>query len=229
MIPSTGGLNGNRNPGSHLGETEFVDHLDGVLAPERSAHLDTCASCGKHAASLANIVRDGAAIEVPEPSPLFWDAFSARVREAIDAEPDPRGGRWAMSPWHRLRWATLAIATTAIVGIAVWRLTPPSPALVDPAMPPTASIGAAAAAVSLADAAAAPLDDTFGDIDTDEGWALVRSVAEDMSPDDIDAAGVTLRPGSADGMALRLTARERAELAQLVEEAIKRGRGESSI
>ena len=43
-------------------------------------------------------------LEVPEPSPLFWDHVSARVRDAVAAE-DPHasiGAWWRPSTWPRL-------------------------------------------------------------------------------------------------------------------------------
>ena len=39
-----------------------------------------------------------AAGEVPEPSPLFWNHLSARVRDAVAVEPIPRA--WWMTYWR---------------------------------------------------------------------------------------------------------------------------------
>ena len=52
---------------------------------------------------------------VPEPSPLFWQHLSARVRTAIDAEPQAAGG------WREwVRWPVLApIAALALIVMAL--------------------------------------------------------------------------------------------------------------
>ncbi len=48
----------------------------------RAAHLETCAACREQAAALARDARaTRRAVDVPEPSPLFWEHFSARVRD----------------------------------------------------------------------------------------------------------------------------------------------------
>jgi hypothetical protein len=53
-------------------------------------------------------------------------------------------------------------------------------------------------------------------------------VAEGLPVDEIDAAGIRMRPGSAEGLAVLLSEAERTELARLLEEAIKSRPSESS-
>src|SRR5438128_377674 len=78
---------------SHLSPSEFVDHAEGTLDAARAGHLDTCDRCQSQASSVGDALRAAAAGDpVPEPSPLFWDHLSARVREAVAAEPPQRAG-----------------------------------------------------------------------------------------------------------------------------------------
>src|SRR5213594_321234 len=55
-------------------------------------------------------------VDVPEPSPLFWDHLSQRVREAVANEPPPAPG-WM----NRLNvaWAAGVFGAVAIVVLAV--------------------------------------------------------------------------------------------------------------
>src|SRR5262245_19463877 len=68
---------------SHLTERELVDVIDGALPPERQAHADACATCRGEIASLRAMLDEALTADVPEPSPLFWEHFSARVREGV--------------------------------------------------------------------------------------------------------------------------------------------------
>jgi len=51
--------------------------------------------------------------DVPEPSPLFWDHFSERVRQAIGDETVP------VSSWWSGRWVALLAAGAAVAVMAV--------------------------------------------------------------------------------------------------------------
>ena len=53
--------------------------------------------------------------EVPEPSPLFWDHFSARVRDAVAAEGAPR--RAALFGWSGVSgWSWSGVLMPLSVG-----------------------------------------------------------------------------------------------------------------
>jgi hypothetical protein len=70
-------------------------------------------------------------------------------------------------------------------------------------------------------AAAAELPATADDVEADGAWAVVRTAADDLAWDEVTAAGITAHPGSAERVALELTAAERAELARLLESEMK--------
>ncbi len=80
----------------HLSEERLFDAVDsGADAAER-AHLEACAECR----ALRDEVRAGLALareaEVPEPSPLFWEAFRRQVGRRIVAEERPRWRSWLL-------------------------------------------------------------------------------------------------------------------------------------
>jgi hypothetical protein len=198
----------------HLREIELVDALDGLLPSARRQHLDGCAECRERLDGLRHAVTLTGDDRVPEPSPLFWDHLSARVRDAIDREPPPSRMRWS---WQGARAAGIvATATAAVVllvaagGGRVGNLDPS-----DPVPAPQALAGAAVHELPIVDA---PLD-----LDQDEAWALVRTVADELETAEITAAGIATRPGSAERVANQLSEAERVELAALLEREIKAG------
>jgi len=105
---------------THLSPQESVNALDGVLPQGRQAHLDSCASCQTELeglrATMAGVRQVG---DVPEPSPLFWTHFEARVQAAVQDEMSQpaRVSWWSMVT--SMRGAMAAAATVAIVAIAV--------------------------------------------------------------------------------------------------------------
>ena len=60
------------------------------------------------------------------------------------------------------------------------------------------------------------------DANDDEAWAIVRAAAADLHWDDAQAAGLSARPATIEGLALELSAAERTELARLLNEELKR-------
>ena len=119
----------------------------------------------------ARCCADAPTVEVPEPSPLFWDHFSARVSEACASRrPTAAAARfgWARPdvPWAMSRRAADARARVAVSGSRSCRERGPL------------RRGAAAGAVG-ADVASTPTRHgsltVDVDPDTDEAWALVRS------------------------------------------------------
>ena len=105
----------------HLSEQEIVDALDGVVSAPLRAHLDECAACRTQVDELGGIVKDAQMVSLPEPSPLFWDHFSARVRTAVEAErqrPATAFGGWPFRSW-RAAWmgACVVAALTVAIGL----------------------------------------------------------------------------------------------------------------
>jgi hypothetical protein len=195
----------------HFTKSELVDLVEGALAPDRRLHLDGCDSCRAQAAELRQAFERLSTADVPEPSPLFWDHFSARVRGAVaEATPDEPRGWFSWARTTSLPWAAAGAVATAVLVVTVWRASAPeAPRLNPPAAQPTI------AAVNATD------PDTL-DPDADEAWALVRTVADDVvwDPDD-GGASLGVRPGSAERAIAELTQAERSELVRLLEAEIR--------
>jgi hypothetical protein len=60
------------------------------------------------------------------------------------------------------------------------------------------------------------------DLESDEAWALVRTVADDLEWDEAVTASLAARPGWAERAALDLTLEERAELLRLLQAEARR-------
>src|SRR5258708_24891540 len=100
---------------THLSESEFVDLAEDTLDPRRAAHAESCASCREQADALRAMLRDAVSVEVPEPSPLFWDHLSARVRDEVAAEAVASRPGWI---WSGLR-GLMPLAAVAALVVAV--------------------------------------------------------------------------------------------------------------
>ena len=98
----------------HLRPDEFVDAMDGALPAARGAHLEQCAECRAELDGLLSMQREAAADDAPEPSPLFWDHFSARVKQVTADESI--GTRWN---WGRFAWKPVAALTVAAGALAI--------------------------------------------------------------------------------------------------------------
>lgn len=202
----------------HLNPEEFVDFLDGTLAAERSRHVDACAVCRRQADDLRAMAIDTRTVEVPEPSPLFWEHLSARVRRAV-AEPVTAASSWrTRREWRTWRaWglgAAIAVVVLAFVGSREMKL--PGAWMAGP------DGGAADGAMRSGDDAGDLAGDLSGsrlvaDDSAEPAWALVLEMAEAVEWDE-DAAVEIVSPGRASERAFfRLSAEERVEFARILE------------
>ena len=110
---------------SHLSRDERLLALDGALDGTRQAHLAGCPACRTDVETLGGVLARVRAVDVPEPSPLFWDHLAARVGDAIAREPAPVPDRGWWSP--RLAWAAAAVVIAA-AGAGYLARSPPQPA-----------------------------------------------------------------------------------------------------
>jgi len=110
---------------AHLTSDEFVDLAEGVRDAASAPHLAECDRCRRKLADVRGMMAAAGASDVPEPSPLFWDHLSARVREAVAAEPPPRSAAFLGSWWFRVA-AGLAVSAmiAAVVASSIVRRTP---------------------------------------------------------------------------------------------------------
>ena len=191
---------------NHLTADELIDAVEGVLDAGRQAHLDTCDPCRRELAGLSSVLRETRAVDLPEPSPLFWQHFSERVRTAIDADPLPATG-WA--GWRR--WPVmgpLAAATLLVMALLLR-----TPARVDPTVSERAANEAAVSRVAADDVALA-----------DDRWVLVADIVGEMDWDIAGAAGLVVEPGDAERAVLEMTTDEQRELTRLLRAELQRAK-----
>lgn len=99
---------------THLTPAEVVSVAEGHGREVLLRHVEVCAVCRAEVDVVRAVEIDlRANAAVPEPSPLFWDHFSRRVREATAHEPVP------LVSWWPGRWATGLAAGAAVVVLAV--------------------------------------------------------------------------------------------------------------
>jgi hypothetical protein len=196
--------------GPHLVEHELVDALEGTLDPRRLAHASSCPSCTRQLEELRAIASKAATVNVPEPSAFFWNQLSSRVRASIAEEPLP--GPWSLA-WRRWSRPAIAIAAAVVIAGTIASVTGVWPRNSSTSEP-------AAGALQIQDDGDAG-EDVFAEIENDEAWALVRTLAEDLDHDEMEGEGVSARPGAADHLTSELTAAERVELARLLQEQLK--------
>ena len=193
----------------HLSRAEFVDLIESAqtLPPERLRHLERCEECRAEAEALGAMRAAALEDPAPEPSPLFWDHFAARVSERVRSESAPVAAtRWF--PPSFATWAAAGTVVVLLVTTAVWRTTLHAPAHGSP--------------LPVAPTVASQIVEPVDDLETDEAWAVVREAAADLNWEDADEAGIAAHPGDVEDVALQLTAAERIELARLLDADLKR-------
>ena len=191
----------------HLDHIRLVDALDGAT-PDTAHHLETCAVCRAELDDLRLSLATVRSVDPPEPSPLYWDRFTARVNARIDT-PDRRTPQTHEGGWlpHALAWSGVLALVLAVVSIVV---APKRPAVAPVASPSIERSGEAAHTFAEAD------------LEQDAAWAVIRDLAAEFDYDEAREAGVAPRPGSVDRAALELNDAERAELVRLIDEELKR-------
>jgi hypothetical protein len=70
----------------HLNADDLVELAEGARPESSAPHLAACPQCRAQLDELRAAMSALADLDVPEPSPLFWDHFSQRVHDAVAAE-----------------------------------------------------------------------------------------------------------------------------------------------
>jgi hypothetical protein len=195
---------------SHLNPSELIDLLDEVLPPSRQAHVRECGRCRDEAARARLALEEAQGDEAPEPSPLFWEHFASRVREAVRSDSPP--SRWTIPAWRPV--PVMAVIATLVLAVAgIWYAVGPR----------WAGETADTALVQPLGTPATDDDLLFDGANGNGGWDLVAREAESLEWDEVtNAAGLTLRPGTAERAWLQLSEEQQAELARLLEAEIGR-------
>jgi hypothetical protein len=167
----------------HLSDEALLLTLEGNTPA--SAHLDACPDCAGRLAEATGGFDLARAAHMPEPSPLYWEAFRHQVGRRIEMDGAGPSGSW--------RWAWMpllaAAAVAVVVAIPFWKAPLATPAPVLPAWSalPPADQDDGLAVLEGVDLAAADLPAV-----TDE-----RGVAEalaDLSDDEAHAVEAALGP-----------------------------------
>jgi hypothetical protein len=189
---------------THLAPDRLVALAERPREEASDPHLGNCDRCRRAVDDLRAVLAVASQDVVPEPSPLFWDHFSARVRRAVatQSEMKPRSWTDAVRDSHLLRAAlVVAIVLGVSAGLTVrfWH----------PRAPVPASAG------SLQQSAASSETRAADEI-ADPSWSLVTDLAEDLDWDSASALGMGPAPGSAEQAAAQLSSAERSELVRLI-------------
>jgi hypothetical protein len=197
----------------HLREEDLIDLAEGVRLEGSAPHLASCESCRRQLADLRAMMSAAAGVEVPEPSPLFWQHLSARVREAVSNEERASASAW-MPRWLGWRSAVPAVAVAAVVLAAAvtLRMEWPRPAVSPEDLEPHSA--AAAEATQGADEGVSLADDA--------SLGLIAGLAGDLDWDAAVEAGLSTRAGAVDRAVLELSANERMELRRILKEELSR-------
>ena len=189
---------------SHLTPDELVDIIEGgALDTAVQTHVDECEQCRARLATISAALTEARMVTVPEPSPLFWERLSDRVRLEIAAEPlEPsRSARW-------LQWPVLVPLTgLAAIILALTSVITPRIGSSDP----TGETQIAAIEPAPEETDVATVEDT---------WTLVSDMVGPLDLEAAREAGFVTGPGAADGAILHLTADEQEELVRLLRQEL---------
>ena len=202
---------------THLSEIELVDLAENNAAgiPEtRAAHVETCAACREQLDALRSMLRESRSVDVPEPSPLFWEHMSMRLRDEVAAEPAPRRSGWN---WIGMRGlVSFGAAAALIVAVGSGVLLMRAARDGNPGTP----AGERIATALVAPAPARP--DATPDGENAEVWAVLTAAASDVAFEDAHAAGMHVPPAAIDHAVQDLSAAELAELGKLLQSELRR-------
>ncbi len=140
---------------------------------------------------FADLIADvKAAGDVPEPSPLFWNHLSARVRDAVAVEPIPRS-------WWTMYWRPVVATVGSLGFVAFLILRTSAPAA--PAAP-----------------AAPGAPDLIADVEVSEMWRLIEAASPKMEMQQVQDAGLMPTSYAADQAIASLTPSQREALVRLL-------------
>jgi anti-sigma factor RsiW len=203
---------------THLHDAEFIDYVEDTLPAARAAHLEACDTCRRQAADVSGMLAETAAVDAPEPSPLFWDHFSARVSEAVAVDA-ARQASW-FGRVNRLLMPVGVAAALVIAALSAWLL----PRVARAPQPPVAQLGSNHVGVASDTAFEREMiaSDAPVDAQNAEVWDVLTAAASDVGIDEAHAAGLRAHPGAIDGAVQRLNQAELKELGRLLQSEMKR-------
>lgn len=187
---------------THLLVDERLALIEATGEP-RHPHLADCARCRAEVASARETLAESRLADVPEPSPLFWEHFSARVAESLAAAPEPSRGSWV--GWRVMGPLTLGVVALVMTVLVDWG-------------PAVRQVRQAANAVVIDNSAQAlPV------VEDDEQWNVLSHLAGEFDLETLsDSLGKSGTVG-AESVVWQLNEQERVELARLLSAELRQG------
>jgi hypothetical protein len=198
----------------HLHSDELIDLAEGTRLESSAPHLRSCEACRGQLTELRAMMSAAAQAEVPEPSPLFWEHFSARVRDAVAAD----GGRRRGALFGLFGWSSSSVLMPLSVGgcaavLVAAALMFNSRYMPGLTTPPSVS---SAPAASIADAA------PMAELADDPSLDMVADLAAQVDWEAAGESGIGLRAheDASDKAVNQLSDGERRELGRLLREEL---------
>lgn len=207
----------------HLKIEDLVDIAEGARAESDAPHLASCEPCRVQLDELRAMMTAATDVEVPEPSPLFWDHLSARVSAAVEQDARLKPSRdnpareitTALATLFGARAFQASVAALALVALAV---------VIGSRTSTPIAVAPAAPAAAVAEAAPAPEPLSVIGPDGDASLTLVASLTDDVDLETAREAGLAPR-GSAEHAVTHLSEGELRELRRLLNEELARSGG----
>lgn len=187
----------------HLKDGQLVDLAEGTLPESSAPHLASCEHCRRQLSEMRAVMSAAGEVDVREPSPLYWDHLSARVREAVALDASPRRPWADVAGWRRVLMPAWAAAVASIIIVVAL-----SPRVADPPSPPSAPAAVAATGAEVVDLWTEAPDD-------DESLVLMGSLSAGFDLDAARQAGLAAR-GSAEHAVTHMDDNDLRELQRLL-------------
>ena len=204
----------------HLTPEQFVDVAEGTTPELSMPHLASCDACRNELAGMRALMSEAAGVDVPEPSPLFWNHLSARVHDAV-AEESARPRSWRERFFQPL---VLVPSVGAVLAVAIFAVVLPKRALA-PDLPASPLPLAANITVPGTSPALLPPLAPFGAAD-DPQLSIVAAVATAVDWDEMRDEVAMAAGGTSDAVVSALTANEQRELQRLLAEELAQPRAQ---
>lgn len=196
----------------HLNTEELVDLAEGTRPESSAPHLAGCEACRRQLTELRAMMSAAAEVAVPEPSPLFWEHLSDRVRDVVAAGELPRSPWLDLTSWRR-RLMPLSAVAAAVLVIAVLF----NARLLSPRRPQ--ATGPAAVVATAGDTTDVWVDDPSER--EDASLTLVANLTADLDLDSAREAGLA-PSGSAEHAVTHMGAADLRELRRILKEELAR-------
>lgn len=217
----------------HLSPEQFVDAMDGTASGAVLEHADACASCRSQLNELKALAQMAEEVAVPEPSALYWEHLSDRVRTAVDGEAAHNASPLSLAAIARrmaalgASWRVGVPAAVAVAAVAVAlfvRMPQGEPGNSSQPAAPSSMVASSGTEPAVSAALVDGPNQIAGlaDASSDEPLAFVADLASGL--DWNVAAEIGLTPsGGVESTVIDLDDAERVELQRILHEAIGSG------